>query len=141
MDHIEPIPSDVHKLVEVFEGELNEVAFPDVDYQRLAASIEAVQSGAKAVEEATDALVAARSTYEANRQELMQRAVRGLAYAKVFAADDSALTGRLEQLAIGTAPPAKTEKRRGRPRKRKAPPKPAEVSTLPLPEDGQVGAA
>jgi hypothetical protein len=122
-------------LSELFAGPLQTVSFPGVDATMLAELVARAQERARAVDDARVALAAAEA--ELTAAELAFTDARGLlartsqlalAYARVFAKDDAALLGQLDQVVLPRAPALPTArpmegaapKRRGRPRKNPA---------------------
>lgn len=120
----EPISPAVQSLLELFDDELKELKFPDVDAAALEAAADKAREAALAVERAELALDAARQALAERQEQLLAKSQRALAYARVFAEDAPELLARLEAIALPRLrkpagpvgePPA--PKRRGRPRK------------------------
>jgi hypothetical protein len=120
----DPIPGRVQQVLELFEGELAGVVFPQVDQHRL--EEQAIAARELATELARlEAQVAHRAA--ALREalgELETTARRGVAYAKVYAEDDDALQQRLSALELAAPAAAgeagKASRKRGRRRKAQA---------------------
>jgi hypothetical protein len=112
----DPVPSLAHEVITLFADALADVRFPDLDSERL----EQLAAGARAaqleLERAEDALLQAQTRVAEHAAVLLAAAERGLAYARVFAQGDDALSERLAQLG---SKPASTG-RREEPVKRRA---------------------
>jgi hypothetical protein len=107
-------------VLDLFAECLADVRFPDVDFALLESTAQALGAAELAVERAVTVLQSARATAEAQLVLMTSRAERALAYARVFAGDDSALAARIAQVGGKTSAPVPTSdprKRRGRPRK------------------------
>lgn len=112
------------ELLEVFSTELSEVKFPDMDAGVLKEAVERVKEKAEAVAKAQAALEEAKQALGESQEALQQKGQRALAYARVFAEGDAALSTKLEALHL-TRPVRKeaaqgeesAPKRRGRPPK------------------------
>ncbi|MEM6992053.1 MAG: hypothetical protein AAF721_16200 [Myxococcota bacterium] len=139
------VPDAIQTLVEIFDADLPDVAFPGVDAARLRELAEHVEQSAAALEDAEQAANAARRAHADARSALVHAAERGAGYARVYASDDEALRAKLADVPLGDRPKrAKTPARRGR----KAPPKPesgrrnGSVAELPFAgRKGKAGAA
>jgi len=130
---MEAIPAPVRAILDLFATELGAVHFADVDAQSLARLAADVDGAAAAVDAAQAALDATRSALHERREALLQQAHRALAYARVYAESDAALSERIDAIALprparrprdGAAEAAAPEselapvpRRRGRPRK------------------------
>lgn len=123
-------------LLELFETELHDVRFPEVDASSLAAHREAVELAARAVEEAEQQLSRASSELADRKQALAQHGRRALAYVKVYAEERPALRERLEGLHAGRGKTGSLalELAEGEPRRRGRPRKIATESPLLGPE-------
>lgn len=135
-------------LLELFATDLSEVRFPDVDTAVLGEAATLVREQAEAVARAQAALDAARQALHESQEALLQKGQRALAYARVFAEDDAALSEKLEAIhlprptrkggkvdgaAVATEPAATaTGSEENAPRRRGRPPKarPAVGATL-----------
>jgi ElaB/YqjD/DUF883 family membrane-anchored ribosome-binding protein len=131
----DPISPAMRALLEVFSAELSEVKFPDVDAEVLEEAAVRVREQAEAVARAQAALEAARQALVESQDALQQKGQRALAYARVFAEEDAALSMKLESIslprgarktvrpegAVAAEAPAQSDesapKRRGRPPK------------------------
>lgn len=94
----DPVPPPVRALLELFQGTLREVRFPDVDREVLEAACSALRAADSEVNQLFGALEAAQARLSERRAELARLAERSLAYAKVFAAEDRALLDRVETI-------------------------------------------
>jgi multidrug efflux pump subunit AcrA (membrane-fusion protein) len=126
-----PIPPPIQALLDLFSTSLADVRFADLDGQALARCASEVESAAEAVALAQSALDAAREALQERQDALLQRAQRALAYARVYAEGDEALSGRLdavslprptrrarpEEALVLSADPQPSPRPRGRPRK------------------------
>lgn len=117
----------LHVLLDLFEGELSEVPFPDVNAETLRAANEAVEVAAAEVERLAAALDDARAGLEQTQQAFERIGRKALAYARVYAEDDPDLGRRLAELSSMLAPKAASSsaladapRKRGRPRKSEA---------------------
>jgi hypothetical protein len=109
------IPEPVERLIALFERELSGVEFPEVSVGALAQAVTEVQAAARHCESLRAELAAAEGALESSRNALVRLAERGRAYAKVYAAEDAALTATLEGIRFGGARPERgkvTRKRR-----------------------------
>ncbi len=106
----DPISPAMRALLEVFSTELSEVKFPDVDAEVLEEAAGRVREMAEAVARAQAALEAARQALGESQEALLQKGQRALAYARVFAEEDAALSTRLEAIGL-----PKSARKGGRP--------------------------
>lgn len=115
----EHLPSLTRGLVELFEGPLRDVRFPDADLDGLTRAIEEAKDARDALIRAELALQAARQCLDDQTASIARRTERGLAYARIYAAERPELLEAVEALTSATnAPPARP---RGRPRKERKP--------------------
>ena len=99
-------------LLELFQGPLREVRFPDADAERLDSAVDAVKTASAAVARAEAELVAAREMLAEKQRTAAQETERALAYVRVYAADRPDIRDALEALT------QRPTVRRGRPRKK-----------------------
>lgn len=128
-----PLPP-VEAILHLFANELADVRFGDVDAQTLTKLRAAADAAAAQVAAAEAACAEARSRLHEQQEALLQHAHRAVAYARVYAGSDPALSARLEAISLprprraraeGTASvpssvdsePQAARKPRGRPRK------------------------
>jgi hypothetical protein len=94
------IPSQIQTLLDLFSTSLADVRFADVDGQALARYAADVETAAEAVAAAQLALDATREALQGRQDTLLQQTQRALAYARVYAEGDAALSGRLETVTL-----------------------------------------
>jgi multidrug efflux pump subunit AcrA (membrane-fusion protein) len=94
------IPAPIQTLLDLFTTSLADVRFADLDGQTLASSAAEVEAAAKSVAVAQAALDAAREVLQSRQDALLQRAQRALAYARVYAESDEALSRRLDAVTL-----------------------------------------
>jgi len=125
------VPVPIQALLDLFTTCLADVRFADVDGQTLGRYAAEVEAADDAVATAQLALDGARETLQEKQDALLQQAQRALAYARVYAESDEALSGRLETITLPrvtrrsraedalvlSATPQPTPSPRGRPRK------------------------
>jgi hypothetical protein len=127
------VPPPIQTLLDLFTTSLADVRFADVDGQTLARSADQVESAAEVLASAQAALDAARETLHEKQDALLQQAQRALAYARVYAETDDALSAQLEAVSLPratatrrargeealvlSAEPMSSPRPRGRPRK------------------------
>lgn len=87
----------------LFERELSGVEFPEVSTGALAQAAAEVQAAARQCDRLRAELAAAESALDSSRNALVRLAERGLAYAKIYAAEDAALAATLEAIRFGAA--------------------------------------
>lgn len=120
----EKLPPVVREILAVFEHDLTDVRFGDLDAGRLFALAERVRIAEEGVEGARAQLEQARETHGAMLADLVVLSEKALAYARIYAESEPELASRLE--ALVEAPPEKKKRRR---RKAKTDP---EVTELPF---------
>jgi hypothetical protein len=125
------ISAPIQTLLDLFTTSLADVRFANVDAPTLARLAAGVEAAAEAVGTAQAALDTAREALQERQDALLQYAQRALAYARVYAEGDAALSERLDTvnlprptrraraedalvLSADVQPPARP---RGRPRK------------------------
>lgn len=106
-------------LLDLFQGPLRDVRFPDADGDRLGAAVDAAVAAGEAVVRAEAALEIARGALLDQQRVVAQETDRALAYARVYAADRPDVRAALEAV---TSRPATAKRGPGRPRKITAPP-------------------
>jgi len=132
MNSNDPVPPAIRRLLTLFEEDLADASFPDVDASILGELEREVQDAQRKVDARQEELDHARATLDDARQQLRARAKRALAYARVFAEDDEPLREKLDAIALEP----KTAKKRKTRRKKKAAPAAAEK-----PDDTQLALA
>jgi hypothetical protein len=123
----DPVPAEVHAVIDLFANQLAKVAFPEIDAGSLRRQADELRTEAKAVARARDALDAALATFAARMATITETTARAVAYARIYSEahpDRHALAAALAALAQPTSPPATSltvnGKRRGRPPRRSA---------------------
>jgi hypothetical protein len=125
------VPASIQAVLDLFTTSLADVRFADVDGPTLGRVAADVEAAAEAVATAQSALDAARDVLQQRQDTLLQHAQRALAYARVYAEGDAALSGQIETVSLprptrrGRAEEALVlsadvqpgPRRRGRPRK------------------------
>ena len=121
---VDPVPTDVRAVIELFANQLAKVAFPDVDAASLRRQSDELRNEAKLVARAREALEVAQATYARRLAALSDTALQALAYARIYAEahpDRAPLAAAITALSRPTvAPEAPVAKRRGRPPRRSA---------------------
>jgi hypothetical protein len=97
---MEPVPVPVQTILDLFINLLGDVRFADVDAKTLEQFATDVRSAADVVASAELALDAARAVLQEKQDGLLQYAQRALAYARVYAENDEALSARLEAITL-----------------------------------------
>ena len=97
------IPPPIQTLLDLFTTTLADVRFADVDGQTLARCAAGVEATADAVAAAQAALDVAREALRDKQDVLLREAQRALAYARVYAESDEALSKRLEAVTLPRA--------------------------------------
>lgn len=100
----------LRELLDVFERELAEVQFPGVDRTVLKDLAAQVEGEGQRVDALRQQLDEAQSILSDAQTKLVRAAELGLAYARVYAADDAALLDRLSTLHVGNEPAPKKRK-------------------------------
>jgi hypothetical protein len=138
------IPNPIQTLLDLFTTSLADVRFADLDGQTLARYAAEVDAAAACVSAAQSALDAARGALQEKQDALLHQAQRALAYARVYAEGDEALSVQLEAVTLARAtrrsrvedalvlsPVASQPSPRPRGRPRKAPAEPTQEMTIP----------
>lgn len=97
------IPPAVQAVLDLFTTDLADVRFGDLDAPALARLASDVQAASEIVASAQIALDLARGALHERQEALLQQAQRALAYARVFAEADVALTARLDAITLPRA--------------------------------------
>jgi hypothetical protein len=100
----------LRELLDVFERELADVHFPGVDRKVLHDLATQVEGEGQRVEALRLQLEDAQNILSDAQTRLVRAAELGLAYARVYAADDAALQERLSTLHVGGEPAPKRRK-------------------------------
>lgn len=99
----DPIPAPIQSLLAIFGDYLADVRFPDVDAEVLGGAADEVRRLAQEVARAEAVLEAARAALADGQEVLLARSQRALAYARIFAEDDAALSARLDGVGLPRA--------------------------------------
>ncbi|HEX5659419.1 MAG TPA: hypothetical protein VFX59_19625 [Polyangiales bacterium] len=105
------------EVLELYASDLAEVRFPDLDLKALHAQAAEVDEAQHAVDDLEAQLLEARQRVSERNAALKTRAERALAYARIYAEGNHALSERIDAIR-GT--PASAPKKRGRPSKSSA---------------------
>jgi len=97
------IPPAVQTVLDLFTTDLADVRFGDLDAPALARIASDVEAASEVVVAAQLALDVARGALHERQETLLQQAQRALAYARVYAEADLALTARLDAIALPRA--------------------------------------
>jgi len=97
----DPVCRPIASLLELFSVHAEALCFPEVDHPALQADAASVRDAATEVERCEQTLAAARRTLDERRDALRARAVRGLAYARIYAQDDPSLEEGLAAIDLG----------------------------------------
>jgi hypothetical protein len=137
----DPVPAEVHAVIELFASQLAKVAFPEIDAASLRRQAEELRTEAKAVTRAREALEAAQHSFASRMAALTDTAGRAVAYARIYSEahpDRTALAAAIEALSE-PRPPVVTltanGKRRGRPPRRSAELFDAAAAPAPAPDE------
>jgi hypothetical protein len=130
MSDADPVPATIRELIDTFRTLLPEVRFPDVDVAILERLAEELRERQAEVDRARVALDEARAGFDEARERLRHRALRGLAYAKVFAEGDDGLAQHLASIGLGRS--ARGQKQEKPARKRRVRSSPKAETVLPF---------
>jgi hypothetical protein len=97
---MQAIPTPIQTVLELFANDLAEVRFADVDAKTLEQIATNVKAAAEVVASAEVALDAARAALQERQEILLQHSQRALAYARVYAENDEAMSARLEAITL-----------------------------------------
>jgi hypothetical protein len=109
----------IRAVLDLFEGPLADVRFPDVDRESLAQAEAEVEARRAELQRALEAVASARESLEAAQSALLEHARRAHGYASVYVQGDATLSevlGKIEFAGRELAP----KKSRGRPPKQRA---------------------
>ncbi|HMI91677.1 MAG TPA: hypothetical protein VK509_09965 [Polyangiales bacterium] len=104
----DPVPSLAHEVIALFEDALAGVRFPELDHERLEHMAAAARAAQVELERTEAELLQAQARVAEHAASLLTCAERGLAYARVFAQGDDALSARVAQL--GSQPASATKR-------------------------------
>lgn len=97
------IPPPIQTVLDLFSTHLADVRFGDLDAQSLARASTEVQSAHDVLVASQLALEAARRSLVERQEVLLQQVQRALAYARVYAEADEALSAQLEAVTLPRA--------------------------------------
>ncbi len=115
----DPLSSSIKETISLFKEDLSNVTFPDISHNVLENLIEQVRSNATELEEANAKVISAREALETSQNELIQKCIRGLAYARVYAEDRDDLLEKISRINLGKS--SKIQKKVNRSEKSDAP--------------------
>jgi hypothetical protein len=98
------IPPPIRTLLDLFATSLADVRFADVDGETLGRLAADVEAASEAVAAAQVALDAAQQVLHQKQEALLQRAQSALAYARVYAESDEALSTQLDGVSLPRSP-------------------------------------
>jgi hypothetical protein len=90
------MPPAVGSVLRLFQTELSDVSFPAVDRGAIEAAVDALGEQLRTVDQSRALLHTQEAELAARKQALVQLCERGLAYARVFAADNEPLLGAMD---------------------------------------------
>jgi len=96
----QPIAPAVQAVLDLFENELAELKFPDIDQSVLKEAARCVDERAEVLLRAEAALQAARESLYDSQELLLQKCHRAVAYARIYAEEDAALLERLDAIGL-----------------------------------------
>jgi hypothetical protein len=104
----DPILQPVADFLSLYQEEFSTITFPDISKEILDDLAEKVKQKASDLDEANAMAAAAKEALENSQNELLQKCLRGLAYAKVYAEDRDELLEKLSKVTLGkTSKPSK----------------------------------
>lgn len=122
-DRPDPVAESILAVQDLFAGPLAEVRFPDFDRDILAESIAAVRAADAEVAALEESLRAARAVVNDAQDTLLQKAQRGVAYARIFADGQDELLAAIDAITLpakrGARVVQSTPAKRAEPRRRK----------------------
>jgi len=124
MSYLSP---SIHAVIELFQGPLAEVRFADVDASALANLARAAEAAAADLAQHEAQLSEMRQVLADRQDALLVLAQRGLAYARVYAEHDEALSEQLARINL----PKASKPRKASPKAASAEPAAAEVTASP----------
>lgn len=98
------ISAPVQAVLDLFERDLSEVRFGDLDAKRLAALADEVRAAADLLAAHEARTSELRSALGERQDALLQQAQRALAFARIHAEDDAALSARIAAISLPKAP-------------------------------------
>lgn len=110
----DPIAEPVKEVIALFNAELTSVSFPELNAEILNTFVEQVKNKALELQELQAKVLNAKESLEASQNELIQKATRALAYAKVYAEDKEQLLKKLSAINL-TAKSSTARKKSSKP--------------------------
>lgn len=98
------ISAPIQAVLDLFERELNDLRFGDLDAKRLAALAEEVREAAQLLAAHEARTTELRSALGERQEALLQQAQRALAFARIHAEDDAALSAKIAEISLPKAP-------------------------------------
>lgn len=95
-----PVSSQIQAVLDLFEGELAALKFPDVDSEVLNEAAEAVKKHAEALARAEQVVQGARASLQECQDQLVHKCQRAIAYARIYAEDNSELLRRIDGISV-----------------------------------------
>lgn len=96
----DPIPESIKELLSIFKNDLSAVTFPDISADVLENFANQVRTKALELQEAHARVLSMKEALDASQSELLQRATRALAYAKLYAEDREELQKKLSTVSL-----------------------------------------
>jgi phage tail sheath gpL-like len=121
----DPVPPEIHAVIELYANQLAKVAFPEIDAGSLRRQADELRTEATAVARAREALDAALAGFAARQATLTETAARAVAYAQIYCAAHPDHHALASALAAVCAPRPATQLGPPRHRRRGRPPKPS----------------
>ncbi len=90
-----PIPAPIQDFYELFKQNFSSVNFPDINLEILDTLINDVHEKMKALNEVYTLINSAQQDLENSQNELLQKSMRALAYAKIYSEDQEELFKQL----------------------------------------------
>lgn len=97
------IAPPIQAVLDLFDRDLAEVRFGDIDAQRLSALASDVQEAAQALETHEAGTAKLRAALAERQEALLQQAQRALAFARIHAEDDPALSAKVAEISLPRA--------------------------------------
>lgn len=131
---LDPIPTPVRAVIDLYQQELAGLTFPGLDAKVLEGAEKTVKDRTRDLEKARAALEAARADLEGAQNGLLAHARKGLAYAQVFAEADPALSETIGGIKLPSTPSKRAAKGAAKTARKKVKKEANEDAELPLDE-------
>lgn len=95
------VPEGVTALLTLFKEQLSDVVFPDVSLEVIEGLIAGLDAKGRAVEDARRLVESAQEELSLAHEELQQRCVKALAYARIYAEGNEGLQEQLSGIQFG----------------------------------------